>query len=378
MLRSCTNKRTRLIRRVSLLLSFILLVQIFPIANNLSYAASDGMIRVRLTRVGTPSSVSFRTTGSFNVAGQTVASGTTVTVALSAGKLTMTAGTKTLASGSSITFNRNSTGSGCGVRFTSPSLANLYCGDLIFSVNGSGIQTVLRIYIETYLYGVVPYEMSNSYPLEALKAQAIAARTFALRAKGSSGSYDVNDNANSQVFRGYSAAYSNAINAVDATRGICLMSGGSYAQCVYTASNGGQTESSKNAWGGAISYLIVKDDPYDLENPESPVKKAMLRRDGTGLPEEFLALLREAVFAQPEMADYVRDPEFFRVDDPRVPALPLDDLYSLIPLNDKRAYDMYNVIGRLFDNSEFKEYKKAQKKEKKAEKKEKKAEKKAK
>ena len=52
------------------------------------------------------------------------------------------------------------------------------------------------------------------------------------------------------------------------------------------------------------------------------------------------------------------DPEFFRVDDPRVPALPLDDLYSLIPLNDKRAYDMYNVIGRLFDNSEFKEYKK--------------------
>lgn len=52
------------------------------------------------------------------------------------------------------------------------------------------------------------------------------------------------------------------------------------------------------------------------------------------------------------------NPEFFRVDDPKAPALPLDDLYSLVPLNDKRAYDMYNVIGRLFDNSEFSEYKK--------------------
>ena len=52
------------------------------------------------------------------------------------------------------------------------------------------------------------------------------------------------------------------------------------------------------------------------------------------------------------------DPEFFRVDDPKEPAFPADDLYSMVPLNDKRAYDIYNVIGRLFDNSEFKEYKK--------------------
>ena len=52
------------------------------------------------------------------------------------------------------------------------------------------------------------------------------------------------------------------------------------------------------------------------------------------------------------------DPEFFRVDDPKAPAFPADDLYSMVPLNDKRAYDIYNVIGRLFDNSELREYKK--------------------
>ena len=52
------------------------------------------------------------------------------------------------------------------------------------------------------------------------------------------------------------------------------------------------------------------------------------------------------------------DPEFFRVDDPKAPAFPADDLYSMVPLNDKRAYDIYNVIARLFDNSELHEYKK--------------------
>ena len=51
-------------------------------------------------------------------------------------------------------------------------------------------------------------------------------------------------------------------------------------------------------------------------------------------------------------------PEFFRVDDPKAPAFPADDLYSMVPLNDKRAYDIYNVIARLFDNSELHEYKK--------------------
>jgi glutaconyl-CoA decarboxylase len=50
--------------------------------------------------------------------------------------------------------------------------------------------------------------------------------------------------------------------------------------------------------------------------------------------------------------------DFFRVDEPKQPALPAEDLYSIVPMNDKRAYDMYSVLGRLFDNSELQEYKK--------------------
>ena len=52
------------------------------------------------------------------------------------------------------------------------------------------------------------------------------------------------------------------------------------------------------------------------------------------------------------------NPEFFRVDDPALPALNPNDLYSLIPMDKKRTYDIYDVIGRLFDKSQFLEYKK--------------------
>ena len=59
-----------------------------------------------------------------------------------------------------------------------------YLGNMVFSISGGSIQAVNHIYIEEYLYGVVPYEMSDSWPMEALKAQAIAARTYAASSVG--------------------------------------------------------------------------------------------------------------------------------------------------------------------------------------------------
>ena len=245
-------------------------------------AAGDGMIRVKLTKLGSGlSSITLRTSGGYACAGKTIASGSTVKVEQNGSSLTLSVNGQQVTSGSQIALNRLSGGLSSGVKFTSPSKSNTFHADLIFSVNG-GIQTVARMYIETYLYGVVGYEMSNSYPIEALKAQAVAARTYALRAKKSSGSYDVTDNTNSQVFYGYSASQKNVISAVDGTRGVCLTTGsGAYAQCFYTASNGGQTESTANIWGGSASYLVVKDDPYDLENPGSRVKSALIPKNGS-------------------------------------------------------------------------------------------------
>ena len=191
----------------------------------------------------------------------------------------------------------------------------VYPGDLRLTVSGGQLQPVLTVNVEDYLLGVVPYEMSDDFPLEALKAQAVCARTYALKRVDPKKAWDLVDTTNDQVFRPVQDANSRTARAVRETAGLVVTSGGALASCYYGASNGGQTELPSHVWSGTESSTCyaIAEDPYDLENPESPVKKAMLRRDGTGLPEEFLALLREAVFAQPEMADYVRDPEFFRV-----------------------------------------------------------------
>ena len=274
-----TDNHTKALWRklICCLLAVLMLATALPMGSNEALAAGDGMIRVKLTKLGSGlSSITLKTSGSYACAGKTIASGSTVNVSLSGSTLTLSVNGEAVTSGSQIALNRLSGGLSCGVKFTSPSKANTFHADLIFSA-GDGIQTVARMYIETYLYGVVGYEMSNSYPLEALKAQAIAARTYALRAKKSSGSYDVTDNTNSQVFFGYSSSQTNVISAVNATRGQCLTtSSGAYAQCFYTASNGGQTESSANIWGGSVSYLVVKDDPYDLENPSSRTNSALI------------------------------------------------------------------------------------------------------
>ncbi len=259
-------------------------------------AASDGMVRVRLTRLGSRSSLSFTTTCAYYVDGNTaraIPAGAQTTVEASGGQLYLTVNGSLTALGASCTLARGE-GGARGIRFTSPSVSGLYCGDLMLSVSGGSIVPILRIYIEDYLYGVVGYEMSASWPLEALKAQAVAARNYALRCMStrSSNAYHMVDTASDQVFRGYEGS-SSVIRAVDETRNMALYAGSAIASCYYSASNGGQTEATRNVWGGNLSYSTVKDDPYDLANPSSTVKTAAIRRDATGLDERLMQALRQ-------------------------------------------------------------------------------------
>ena len=294
------------LRALAVLLAFALCIGFDAgFKGETALAASDGMIRVLLTRVGTTrTSLTMKTTCAYAIGsadGEKIAAGSTVKLLLSGGNLYLSVNGDSMNMGSSVALYRLSKGS-AGVQFTAPSLANLYCGDMLFTVASGAIQPVCRIYIENYLYGVVAYEMSNSFPLEALKAQAVCARTYAMRLKKSGGSYDLTDNTTHQVFKGYNSAYKNVIAAVDGTRGQCLISGGSYAGCWYTASNGGQTESTKNIWGGTISYSTVKDDPYDLANPSSTAKRHTVYKDpaDNALSSKLSALL--AAEYAPKMA----------------------------------------------------------------------------
>lgn len=125
------------------------------------------------------------------------------------------------------------------------------------------IGDIVHIPLEEYLLGVVPAEVGNP-PIEAAKAQAIAARTYAfVRTKGGK---IIDDTAAYQAYRASrigDKAYANAYMGVNETRGQMLYYNGSIAATtVYSQSNGGMSVSAKDRWGGSVPYLITQVDPW--------------------------------------------------------------------------------------------------------------------
>lgn len=153
-----------------------------------------------------------------------------------------------------------------------------YLGDIHFTIYNNYIRVINHIYLDEYIYGVVPYEMSNSWPTEALKAQAISARTYAVRYMDGSGSYDMVDTPANQTYHGYNPQYQNAVSAVDETAKQTLMSGGDFVETYYSASNGGQIELPQHIWtytNPIKPYHVIKEDLFDIANPYS--KEEMLK-----------------------------------------------------------------------------------------------------
>ena len=147
-----------------------------------------------------------------------------------------------------------------------------YLGDMIFKlVSGTGY-VINSLYLEQYLYGVLAGEMGNTFPLEALKAQAVASRSYAIAHMGT-GSYDLDDTSNRQVYRGYNADYTNCIKAVNDTAKQVLQYNGNIIEAYFGASNGGITELPTHVWPNNPTsingpYRIVSDE-YDTKNPLS-------------------------------------------------------------------------------------------------------------
>lgn len=210
--------------------------------------------------------------------------------------------------------NQGASGGRQGLRFGQS--RNLYPGTLSLTVKDGILMPVLTLNVENYLLGVVPYEMSNRFPLEALKAQAVCARTYALAHLNPAGDYDMVDTTVNQVFRGIDEGNANAAQAVQETAGVVGSYKGQLANCYYAASNGGQTEKVENVWGGKgdWGYYQMTDDPYDLENPESPVKRAKLSKNGDKLPDAFRKLLAQALQSEMTRRGFDASADSFRVD----------------------------------------------------------------
>lgn len=130
---------------------------------------------------------------------------------------------------------------------------------------------VNKLSIEQYLYGVVPREMPHTWHIEALKAQAVAARGFAMAniGKNETQGFDVCNTTYSQVYGGYAAEQSNTNQAVDQTHGKVMTAAGKLVIPYYHSSSGGRTESSEYVWNAAVSYARGIDDPYSLDAPHA-------------------------------------------------------------------------------------------------------------
>jgi SpoIID/LytB domain protein len=140
-------------------------------------------------------------------------------------------------------------------------------GDLRVAAVGGRVQLVNVFGLEEYLLGVVPGEMPKDWPLAALEAQAVAARTYAVGNIVRGRPFDLYSDWRSQVYYGVGSEAPGTTRAVRETRGQILTYGGAPAQTLYFSSSGGRTISSLDAFGLDLPYLVSVDDPWDAASP---------------------------------------------------------------------------------------------------------------
>lgn len=147
-----------------------------------------------------------------------------------------------------------------------------YRGHLTFHHEKGKLLIVNTLTFNDYLKGVVPAEMSASWHMEALKAQAIAARTYAAnqilqaRAQNPQALWDMDDTVQYQAYSGFGVERVTTSEAIEATKDVFLLDKkGRPIIAYFSADSGGYTESNDNIWGGKpLSYTVSKPEVYDL------------------------------------------------------------------------------------------------------------------
>jgi SpoIID/LytB domain protein len=338
---------------------------------------ADHMIRVHLSSLGSPASIGLTVGGTYTVNGTAVAGAITI-AADGASAIKLTAGDVVYPLGKDILLKAATQKVTDCVTIGGRN----YPGD-IRVINRSGkLKIVNHVDMETYVLGVVPYEAGNSAGyLEAIKAQAVAARTFAYYVMNSRNranqEHDVVNTTSSQVYNGYDAKYVNANAAVVATACQILQTaaGGNVYTC-YSASNGGNTEypKSSGAAGTNFSYLPFKEDPYDLAfalshssyNASVTIPKTITGKNlKTGKSQPY-AMLREALAGAGADISWLTDkakvkvkkitltnPRYTDNDTPRV-YTGADFTLRFPKSGDQAAYDVKVSFGPYVDGSGIK------------------------
>ena len=159
----------------------------------------------------------------------------------------------------------------------------------------NGLTIINNVKVEDYLYGVVPKEMPPNWSTEALQAQSVAARTFALknRKRHSAEGFDLCSTSHCQVYEGMAAETRTTTDAVNHTRGEVLFYKGSVIDALFHTDSGGMTESSENVWGSSVLYLRavpeiqMKTQPWSRTiSVESLVRSVEQNGRSLGTPKE--------------------------------------------------------------------------------------------
>ncbi|MBR4500859.1 MAG: SpoIID/LytB domain-containing protein [Clostridia bacterium] len=276
-------RKKRLTGPIGFLMIMILFAAaVLPVTSRAEGKNGDNVVRVLLTRLKLTDRVDVSLDGSYTLNGLSFQRGSRLVVSSASGHIVAYYEGMAVDCGDSLLLVRHrlpdeAAGLENGLRLNGEYY--LHPGDLSLTLKDGQLRAVLHAPVEEYLWGVVPYEMSDAYPTEALKVQAICSRTYVLNKKAASDSdYDVVDNTNDQAYYGIQPQNTRSLEAIRSTEGICgYDNGGRLIQCYYSASNGGQTECASHVWGGSDQdYLPVRPDPYDLANPAGTVRSFRL------------------------------------------------------------------------------------------------------
>lgn len=141
-----------------------------------------------------------------------------------------------------------------------------YRGALRLVPENGAIKVINDIQADDYIKGVLPKEVSASWPQEALKAQAVISRTIVystLKDKHKNLGFDACATTNCQVYNGYDVEQPSTNDAVDSTKGMIVKYNGKAADTLFSAGNGGYVEASENVWSSAVPYLTSFKDEYE-------------------------------------------------------------------------------------------------------------------
>ena len=146
---------------------------------------------------------------------------------------------------------------------TKPAASDTYRGTFRIVLNPSSANVIDRVGLDDYLRGVVPVEMPASWPVEALRAQAVAARSYAVRRlHPGTGAFDVYDDTRSQVYRGFEAEKAKTNKLIDEAPGAILKSGKQVVNAFFHSSDGGATENNEYAFVGSSGAVTSSPVRY--------------------------------------------------------------------------------------------------------------------